>query len=42
LVKEEEKGMGVITVGDDVEVEVVNDFEGKLMIKEIKLTVYSL
>lgn len=42
VVREEEKGMGVITVGDDVEIELVNDSEGNLMIKEIRVTVYSL
>jgi hypothetical protein len=42
IVTEEEKGMGVITVGDDVEIELVNDSEGNLMVKEIKVTVYTL
>jgi hypothetical protein len=42
MVTEEEKGMGVITVGDDVEIELVNDSEGNLMVKEIKVTVYTL
>ena len=39
---EEEKGMGGITVGDDVEIELVNDSDGNLMVKEIKVIVYSL
>jgi hypothetical protein len=39
---EEEKGTGVITVGDDVEIELVNDSDGNLMVKEIKVIVYSL
>ena len=42
IVTEEEKGTGVITVGDDVEIELVNDSDGNLMVKEIKVIVYSL
>ena len=42
VVREEEKGMGGVSVGDDVEIELVNDAEGNLMIKEIRVTVYSL
>lgn len=40
VVKEEEKGMGGVSVGDDVDIELVNDTEGNLVIKEIRVTVY--
>jgi hypothetical protein len=42
VVKEVEKGMGVITIDDKVEVELVNDSEGNLLVKEIKVVVYAL
>lgn len=42
VVKEEEKGMGVITIDDKVEVELVNDSEGNLVVKEIRVIVYAL
>lgn len=42
IVIEEEKDMGRISVGDDVDIELVNDVEGNLMIKEIKATVYMM
>ena len=42
VVKEEEKGMGVITIDDKVEIELVNDSEGNLLVKEIKVVVYAL
>ena len=41
-VREVETEKGVFTVGDDVEIELVNDAEGNLMIKEIKVVIYSL
>lgn len=41
-VTEEEKGMAGVSVGDEVDIELVNDAEGNLMVKEIKIPVYSL
>jgi hypothetical protein len=41
-VTEIEKGMGGFSVGDEVEIELVNDAEGNLVIKEIKVPVYYL
>ena len=41
-VKEEETGVGLITVSDEVGVELMSDPQGNLMVKEIKVTVYTL
>jgi hypothetical protein len=41
-VTEIEKGMGGFSVGDEVEIELVNDAEGNLVIKKIKVPVYYL
>jgi hypothetical protein len=41
-VTEEEKGMGGVSIGDEVDIELVNDAQGNLMVKEIKVPVYTL
>lgn len=39
---EEDSGRGIISIDDTVEVELANDSEGNLMIKLIKVTVFTL
>lgn len=42
VIKEEQNGMGVITIGEEVEVDLINDSDGNLLVKQIRLTVYTL
>lgn len=42
IVKDEQNDIGLITVGDNVKIELVNDPQGNLMVKEIKVVVHTL
>jgi hypothetical protein len=39
---EEESEAGIVSIADDVEVELVNDNQGNLVVKSIKVVVYTL
>lgn len=39
---DEESGAGIVSIGDDVEVELMNDSQGNLVVKTVKVVVYTL